>query len=117
MTQTKPTIIELDMDKVEEILRRVEAKELQADDYETIKALAQSYVHLTELLKDKNTTSLSRLRKMLFGAKTEKTAAVLGSSQAIGHSLAARRRCAPQVAPGNQRRNQSGRQRRNQRGE
>ena len=81
MTQTKPTIIELDMDKVEEILRRVEAKELHADDYETIKALAQSYVHLTELLKDKN-TSLSRLRKMLFGAKTEKTAAVLGSNQA-----------------------------------
>ncbi len=69
------------MDKVEEILRRVEAKELQADDYGAIKALAQSYVHLTELLKDKN-TSLSRLRKMLFGAKTEKTAAVLGSSQA-----------------------------------
>jgi transposase len=80
MTQTKPTIIELDMDKVEEILRRVEAKELHADDYEAIRALAQSYVHLTELLKDKN-TSLSRLRKMLFGATTEKTAAVLGSSQ------------------------------------
>jgi len=80
MTQTNPTIIELDMDKVEEILRRVEAKELHADDYETIKALAQSYVHLTELLKNKN-TSLSRLRKMLFGAKTEKTAAVLGNSQ------------------------------------
>ncbi len=81
MTQTKLTIIELNMDKVEEILQRVEAKELQADDYETIKALAQSYVHLTELLKDKN-TSLSRLRKILFGATTEKTAAVLGSSQA-----------------------------------
>jgi transposase len=80
MTQTKPTIIELDMDKVEEILRRVEAKELHADDYEAIRALAQSYVHLTELLKNKN-TSLSRLRKMLFGATTEKTAAVLGSSQ------------------------------------
>jgi transposase len=80
MTQTTATIIELNMDTVEEILRRVEAKELQADDYETIKALAQSYVHLTELLKDKN-TSLSRLRKMLFGATTEKTAAVLGSSQ------------------------------------
>jgi transposase len=80
MTQTKPTIIELNMDKVEEILRRVEAKELHADDYEAIRALAHSYVHLTELLKDKN-TSLSRLRKMLFGATTEKTAAVLGSSQ------------------------------------
>jgi len=36
---------------------------------------------LTELLKDKN-TSLGRLRKMLFGAKTERIATVLGSSQA-----------------------------------
>jgi hypothetical protein len=31
---TKPTIIELDMDRLEEILRRVEAQDLHADDYE-----------------------------------------------------------------------------------
>ena len=80
MTRTKPTIIELDMNKLEDILRRVETQELHADDYETIRTLGQSYVHLTELLKDKN-ASLGRLRKMLFGAKTEKTATVLGSSQ------------------------------------
>jgi len=39
MVQTKPTIVELDMDKLEEILRRLDAKELDADDYETIKAV------------------------------------------------------------------------------
>ena len=80
MTRTKPTIIELDMNKLEDILQRVETQELHADDYETIRTLGQSYIHLTELLKDKN-ASLGRLRKMLFGAKTEKTATVLGSSQ------------------------------------
>ena len=36
---TKPTIIEPDMDKLEEILRRVEAKELHADDYGTEKGI------------------------------------------------------------------------------
>ncbi len=40
--------------------------------------LFPSYVRLLGLLKDKN-TSIARLRKVLFGASTEKTAAVIGS--------------------------------------
>ena len=64
---TKPTIVELDMDKLEEILRRVEAKDLQADDYETIRTVIESYVGLYFAVGDKNTT-IQRLRKMLFGA-------------------------------------------------
>jgi len=78
MKQTKPTIIELDMNKLEDVLRRADANELNAEDCQTIRALFQSYVHLTELLKDK-TTSISRLQKLLFGAKTEKTAVVVGN--------------------------------------
>ena len=78
MTFKKPTIIDIEMDKLDEILRRVDSQELSADDCETIRTLLLSYVHLTELLKDKN-TKLARLRKLLFGAKTEKTAAVLGT--------------------------------------
>jgi transposase len=77
---TKPTIIELDIDKLEEILRRVEAKELHADDYETISTVIESYVGLFSLVGDKNTT-IARLRKMLFGASTEKTAAVIGGGK------------------------------------
>ena len=79
MKQTKPTIIELDMDHLEDVLRRVDANELKAEDGKAIRALIQSYIHLTQLLQDKN-TSLSRLRKMLFGVKTEKTLAVVGST-------------------------------------
>ena len=74
---TKPTIIELDMDKLDEILQRVEAKELRADDYETIRTVIESYVGLFYAVGDKNTT-IARLRKVLFGVKTEKTAAVTG---------------------------------------
>ncbi len=77
MIQANPTIVELDMDKLEEILRRLEAKELDADDYETIHAVIGSYVHLVSVVGDKDTT-IRRLRQMLFGAKTEKTSAVIG---------------------------------------
>ena len=42
-----------------------------------LKALADAYAYLTDLVGDKN-TSINRLRKLLFGAKTEKTAAVVG---------------------------------------
>jgi transposase len=76
MIQARPTIVELEMDKLEEILRRLEAKELDADDYETIKAVIGAYVYLFQALGDKE-TSIRRLRQMLFGAKTEKTAAVI----------------------------------------
>jgi len=78
MIQAKPTIVEFEMDKLEEILRRLEAKELDADDYETIRAVIGSYVYLVNVVGDKETT-IRRLRQMLFGAKTEKTAAVVGS--------------------------------------
>ena len=77
MVQTKPTIVELDMDKLEEILRRLDAKELDADDFEMIKAVIGAYVCLFNAVGDKDTT-IRRLRQMLFGAKTEKTSAVIG---------------------------------------
>jgi transposase len=82
----KPTIIELDMDKLDEILRRVEAKELRAEDYETIRTVIESYVGLYFAVGDKNTT-IQRLRKMLFGVKTEKTAGVIGDRKDLQLSL------------------------------
>jgi transposase len=80
MVQTKPTIIELDMGKLEDLLQRIDTKELCADDYATIQSVIESYVGLFHAVGDKNTT-IARLRKMLFGAKTEKTATVLGNGQ------------------------------------
>ena len=77
MIEADPTIVELDMNKLEEILRRLEAKELDADDYETIKAVIGAYVYLFNAVGNKETT-IRRLRQMLFGVKTEKTSAVIG---------------------------------------
>ena len=79
MQRTKATIIELNMNDLEELLQRVEARQLKDDDCETIKTVFLSYFHLTDTLKDKK-TSIARLRKMLFGLQTEKTASILGDA-------------------------------------
>jgi transposase len=79
MIQAKPTIIELDMKRLEDVLRRAEAA-LGEEDYATIKAVVESYAYLAELVGNKD-TSIARLRKLLFGARTEKTAAVVGGGR------------------------------------
>lgn len=64
------------MKDLEDALRRAEANELTEEDCESLRTLFLSYFQLLELLKNKN-TSIGRLRKMLFGAKTEKIATLL----------------------------------------
>ena len=86
MGRPKPKIVEMGTNDLEEILRRVETKQATAEDYEAIRTLSQSYVHLIELLKDKN-TKIGRLRKLLFGASTEKTDTVLGDKTEASTSL------------------------------
>jgi transposase len=77
MMSTEPTIIEIAMDELEDILRRAEAKQFNDQDYETAKTVLKSYVELLCMLKRKD-ASIGRLQKLLFGASTEKTAAVTG---------------------------------------
>ncbi|MHC4179722.1 MAG: IS66 family transposase, partial [Planctomycetota bacterium] len=77
MMSKEPTIIEIEMNELEDILRRAEAKQFNDEDYETTRTVLQSYVQLLDLLKSK-TVSIRRLQKILFGASTEKTAAVTG---------------------------------------
>jgi transposase len=79
MLSTTPTIIDLDMDRLEDVLRRAETA-LDGEDYATIKAVVESYAYLADLVGDKNTT-IRRLRKLLFGARTEKTSAVVGGKK------------------------------------
>ncbi len=64
------------MSEMADVLRRAEAA-LDAKDYALLKMLVESHAYLAELLADKE-MSLARLRKILFGASTEKTAAVTG---------------------------------------
>ena len=80
MVQANPTIIELDMGKLDDLIERIDRQDLRAEDYATIHSVIESYVGLFHAVGDKSTT-ITRLRKLLFGAKTEKTATVVGKGR------------------------------------
>jgi transposase len=71
-----PELVDVDSDRLEEVLRRAE-QSLDEKDAALIRAVFESYAYVTELVEDKN-TSIRRLRQLFFGARTEKTAAVVG---------------------------------------
>jgi transposase len=70
-----PEIVEVDSTQVQDVLRRVE-QALDAKDSALIRAVFQSYAYVADLVEDKN-TSIRRLRQLFFGARTEKTEAVV----------------------------------------
>lgn len=76
---TKLLAIEIDMTKLEDALRRAEEK-LDEKDYTILRAVVDAYDTITGLVDDKNTT-IARLRKMLFGSRTEKTKRVIGDGK------------------------------------
>jgi transposase len=76
MQSTEPTIIELDIRKLEEAFDRAQTT-LDPKDFALFKTMAESYLYFAEYIGSKNAT-IARLRKMIFGATTEKTAAVCG---------------------------------------
>jgi hypothetical protein len=73
-------IIEVDHPRLEEVLGRAE-QALPPEDAKLIRAVFESYRYVTDLVEDKN-TSLRRLRQVLFGARTEKTATIVGNKGA-----------------------------------
>jgi transposase len=74
--RSSPEIVEVDSTQADEVLRRVE-QALDEKDAKLIRAVFQSYVYVTDLVEDKN-TSIRRLRQLFFGKRTEKTEAVVG---------------------------------------
>ena len=82
MRRPPPEIIEMNDQKQQELLRRIEGAGLEEGDFKLIRAVFESYAYLTDLIDDRN-TSIGRLRKLLFGARTEKTANVIGRDQPV----------------------------------
>jgi hypothetical protein len=76
MKTPKQEIIELNREELESILQRAQTGPLDEKDCAKLEALIESYAYLTQLLGDKR-TSIHRLRKLLFGAGTEKTRDVI----------------------------------------
>jgi len=76
MKTPKQEIVEVNREELESILQRAQVGPLNEKDCEKLKSLIESYAYLTQLLGDKR-TSINRLRKLLFGAGTEKTRDVI----------------------------------------
>jgi hypothetical protein len=76
-----PEIVEVDNPRLEEVLGRAE-QALAQEDAALLRAVVESYRYVTDLVEDKN-TSIRRLRQLLFGGRTEKTAAVAGDKEPI----------------------------------
>ena len=69
-------LVDVDSDRLEEVLRRAE-QALDEKDAALIRAVFESYAYVTDLVEDKS-TSIRRLRQLLFGSRTEKTESVVG---------------------------------------
>ena len=78
----KPAIESVDAQQLETILEHARAA-LSTEEYARLKAACDTLVYLTQLVENKSTT-IARLRQILFGASTEKTAQVL---EAIGAAV------------------------------
>lgn len=97
MTRNTPEIIEVDPRQLQDVVRRAE-KSLDEPDAELIRAVFESYAYVADLVQDKN-TSIRRLRKLFFGARTEKTDAVVGRSADSQNGAASSEAAADGKAP------------------
>lgn len=73
-----PDKITLDQGEIEALITRVETNCLLEGDSQIIKAMADTLIVLNQALENKK-ISIGRLKKLLFGSKTEKTENVLDS--------------------------------------
>ncbi|MGA9069619.1 MAG: IS66 family transposase [Terracidiphilus sp.] len=74
----KPPLAHLDVsrDELQSLLEHARGGGLADVEYEQLKAVVDTLVYLTQLVEDKSTT-IARLRELLFGITTEKTAKIL----------------------------------------
>ncbi len=84
MASKTPETIEVKSEQVAAMLRRAD-RQLSEEDADLLRRIIESYDYITDLVEDKN-TSIRRLRKLLFGAKTEKSRNVLDDDDDIAES-------------------------------
>jgi hypothetical protein len=87
MTRKAPDIIEVTEQRIEELLQRAASNTLRDDDMELMRQIFASYRGFFEIVGNKNTT-IARLRKMMFGATSEKSTNVLGDAEEVPNGAA-----------------------------
>ncbi len=76
MSRPKVKHLDLDMAELEAILERTRSGPLSEEEHDRLKAVVTTLARLTQELEKKR-TSITRLRNLLFGPRTEKTDEVL----------------------------------------
>ncbi|MBD3855652.1 MAG: IS66 family transposase [Acidobacteria bacterium] len=76
MSRPKVKHLDLDMAELEAILERTRSGPLSEEEHHRLKAVVTTLAHLTRELEKKR-TSITRLRNLLFGPRTEKSGDVL----------------------------------------
>lgn len=79
MARKAPEVIEVTSQRIEELLERASSNTLRDDDMELLRQIFASYTGFFRMVEDKHTT-IARLRKMMFGATTEKSKSILGDA-------------------------------------
>lgn len=79
MTKQSPEVIEVNTQQMEEVLKRVSDK-MDEDDALLLRRIVESYGYVSDLVEDKRTT-IARLRKLFFGARSEKTKDIVGDPE------------------------------------
>lgn len=82
MTRNTPDIIEVTSERFEEVLNRADSNTLRDEDMELMRQVFASYAGFFQMVGDKKTT-IARLRKMMFGATSEKSQNVLGAAEDV----------------------------------
>jgi hypothetical protein len=82
MTRNTPDIIEVTSERFEELLKRADSNTLRDEDLELMRQVFASYAGFFQIVGDRNTT-IARLRKMMFGATSEKSQNVLGDTEDV----------------------------------
>lgn len=75
--KTATPALEFPIEQIEAIIERAKLGAISAEEYAQLKALIQTFALLKEELESKK-TSIQRLKRMMFGASTERTRDVLG---------------------------------------
>lgn len=78
-----PPRLELELDELRAILERAKSAVLNTEDHSRLEAAVETLAYVTQELEAKG-TSLARLRKLLFGSKSEKTKDVVDKAAPEG---------------------------------
>ena len=72
----EPQRLAADAAQLASVAQRLESRNLQPEDYELLKVVIDTVCYLSRVVQQK-ATSIQRLLRLIFGARTEKTATVL----------------------------------------